>query len=164
MSRLSTAVLGFCLALAPFQTNLFAQSGSSSLASVGSTYSLGTATFGAGGVQYTVLITIEYAQNLMPSQYIAPSVLTSNFSSFLSTYPNAGDPPEAILLSAANQFATMYSQFTAVSLEASAGAITTTGTLSGFQADITASASNLSASGLPGGLMRKSLKAQPAQK
>lgn len=164
MSRLSTAVLGFCLALAPFQTNLFAQSSSSSLASVGSTYNLGTATFGAGGVKYTVLITIAYAQNLTPNQYIAPSVLTSNFSSFVSSYPNAGDPPEAILLAAANQFATMYPQFGVVSLEAAAGAITTTGTLSGFQADISASAGNLSVPGLASGLMHNSLKAQPAQK
>jgi hypothetical protein len=164
MSRLSTAVLGFCLALAPFQTNLFAQAGSSSLASVGSTYNLGTATFGAGGVQYTVAITIAYAQSLTPSQYIAPSVLTSNFNSFVSSYPNAGDPPEAILLSAANQFANMYSQFSVVTLEAAAGAITTTGTLSGFQADIIASAGNLSVPGLPTGSMRKALKAQPAQK
>jgi len=160
-------ILGLGLALAPFQSNLLAQAGVSALASVGSTYNLGTATFGAGAVQYTIVITMAYAQNLKPNQYIAPSQLTANFTSFVSSYPNAGDPPEAILQSAVNSFSTMYPQFSVVTLEAVAGTVTATGTLTGFQAVITATAGNLSIPGLPTGMseaMRKALKAAPAQK
>jgi hypothetical protein len=164
MSHLSKAFLGFSLCLAPFAASLSAQSPASSpTVTVDSTYNLGTASFGAGNVQYTVVIGIVYGQVSGPSQYISPSQLTSDFNGFVSAYPNAGDPPEAILAKAASGFASKYSQFSVVTVSAAAGAATSTGSLSAFTAEITASASNLQLpGGFPTGLtdaMRKALRA-----
>jgi hypothetical protein len=165
MSRFLKAVLGLSVSLAPFTGSLTAQSTGSSSPTVGvsSTYNLGNATFGAGSVQYTVGISISYNQGLTPSQYISPTQLTSDFNGFLSAYPNAGDPPEAILASVASGWATKYSQFSTVLVTAVAGSTTTaTGSLGSFTAEISASASNLQLpGGLPGGLtdaMKRALK------
>ena len=160
MTRFLKVFLGLGLSLAPFTASLSAQAGGGS---VSSTYSLGSATFGAGGVQYNVAITIEYGQGLMPGQYISQSQLTTDFQNFLNIYPNAGDPPEAILLSAVNGFASKYSQFSVVSLGAGAGTGTGTGLFGGFSAEISATASNLQLpGGYPTGLtdsMRRAMKA-----
>ena len=146
MSHFLKGFLCLGLALATFQPVLRAQVPSLG-GGVGSTYNLGNSTFGAGAVQYTVIIDIQWGSNLMPSQYVSQSQLMSDFTGFVSSYPNASDPPEAILVSAAKAFAKKYSQFSLVSLSAAAGAATTIGSLSGFQAEITASAGNLQ---LPG--------------
>jgi hypothetical protein len=125
----------FSLALA-FLPALFAQSssGSPGLGGVSSTYSLGNSTFNS--VQYTITISIDYNTNVTAASYISPAQLTTDYQGFLNAYPNPGDPPEAILLSAVQGLAQKYSQFAAVSLDAAAGSATA------IQAEIIVTASN----------------------
>jgi hypothetical protein len=131
---------GLCVFLA---SSLFAQTGIPGLSgsSVESSYGLGNATIGA--TQYTVIIGIGYNQNLTPNQYVSQSQLASDFMSFLSMYPNAGDPVEAQLLTVVNSFVNKYPQFASVTVSA------TVGSSSSLQAEIIASASNVQ---LPSGL------------
>lgn len=134
MFQLLKLPAALCVFLA---SSLFAQPGIPGLSgsSVGSYYGLGNATI--GGTQYTVIVSIEYSQNLTPGQYISQAQLTSDFQSFLSMYPNAGDPAEAQLLSVVNSFVTKYAQFSTISVSA------TVGTSNSLQAEITATAMNL---------------------
>lgn len=134
MFQLLKLPAGLCVFLA---SSLFAQPGIPGLSgsSVGSSYGLGNATI--GGTQYAVIVSIEYNQNLTPGQYISQAQLTSDFQSFLSMYPNAGDPVEAQLLSVVNSFVTKYAQFSTVTVGA------TVGTSNSLQAEITATAMNL---------------------
>jgi hypothetical protein len=143
----------FSLALALFEVALFAQSSSTlGLGGVNSTYGLGNSTFGS--VQYTITISIEYNTGLTAANYISPAQLTSDFQGFLNAYPNPGDPPEAILLSAAQGFAQEYSQFNLITLDATAGSATA------LQAEIEATASNIQVGALDRqGKMRKATKA-----
>lgn len=136
MFQLLKLPAAFCVFLA---SSLFAQPGIPGLSgsSVGSYYGLGNATI--GGAQYTVIVSIEYSQNLTPGQYISQAQLTSDFQSFLSMYPNAGDPAEAQLLSVVNSFVTKYAQFSTISVSATVGASTS----NSLQAEITATAMNL---------------------
>jgi hypothetical protein len=125
------------LAMALSLPALFAQSSSLGLGGISSAYGLGNSTFGT--VQYAITISIEYNTGLTASSYISPAQLTSDYQGFLNAYPNPGDPPEAILLSAAQGFAQKYSQFALVTLDASA----TAGSATALQAEIEASAGNL---------------------
>jgi hypothetical protein len=110
--------LGLLIALGFFQASLSAQS-VLGFGGVNSTYSLGNSTFSS--VQYSMMIIIEYNQNLTASQYISPAQLATSYQGSLNTYPNPGDPPEAILLTTANAFVQQYSQFASVTLVATAG-------------------------------------------
>jgi hypothetical protein len=134
MFQLLKVPAGLCVFLA---SSLLAQPSIPGLSgsSVGSYYGLGNATI--GGTQYTVIVSIEYSQNLTPGQYISQAQLTADFQSFLSMYPNAGDPAEAQLLSVVNSFVTKYAQFSTISVSA------TVGTSNTLQAEITATAMNL---------------------
>ena len=139
-------------------SSLFAQQGIPGLSgsSVESSYGLGNATIGA--TQYTVVIGIGYNQNLSPSQYISQPQLASDFQGFLSTYPSAGDPVEAQLLSVVNSFVKKYPQFASVTVSATAGSSNS------LQAEIIASATNIQ---LPSGLSGQnisSLGASPRRK
>jgi hypothetical protein len=143
----------FSRALVMLLPALFAQSGTTlDLGGVNSSYSLGTPTFGS--MQYAVTVSIEYNTGLTASSYISPAQLTSDFQGFLNTYPNPGDPPEAILLFAAQGFAQQSSQFNVVMLDA------TVGSAAALQAEIEVTASNIQVGALDRQTkMRKAAKA-----
>ena len=70
------------------------------------------------GMPYDVSATVAYPSGISAGSYLSASQLNSDFQGFVAAYPNAGDPPEAILSSVLASIMQKYPQIAGVSLSA----------------------------------------------